>query len=153
MSVKVMAQVWDESEATGNARLVLLAIADSCDHDGTNAWPAVATIARKTLLSERTVQRKIKELCELGELLVVPGPAHIRSDRRPNGYEVVFDGVSERHPASGTGCQTNSVGVTEDAPRGDTGVTQPIPNHPDPSENISNYFAEARKHIKGRRHG
>ena len=150
MSVKVMAQVWDESEATGTARLVLLAIADNCDHDGTNAWPAVGTIARKTLLSERTVQRKIKELVMLGELRVVPGPAHIRSDRRPNGYEVVFHGATARHPAGGTGRQTNGFGVTEDAPRGDAPVTQPIPTRPDPSE-IADYFSEARKQIKWRR--
>ena len=152
MSVKVMAQVWDVSESVGNARLVLLAIADSCDHDGTNAWPAVATIAKKTLLSERTVQRKIKELVILGELRVVPGPSHIRWDRRPNGYEVVLHGLSTCHPVTQSGRQTEQNGVTEDAPRGDTLVTQPIHTHPDPSpEQISHYFSEARKALRNRR--
>ena len=149
MSVKVMAQVWDVSEAVGNARLVLLAIADSCDHDGTNAWPAVATIAKKTLLSERTVQRKIKELVSLGELRVVPGPSHIRWDRRPNGYEVVLYGLSTCHLVPHPGRQAEQTGVTEDSERGDTGVTQPIPTQPDPltPEQIAGYFAEARQAI------
>lgn len=150
MSVKVMAAVWDESEAVGNARLILLAIADSCDHDGTNAWPAVATIARKTLLSERTVQRKIKELVGLGELRVVPGPSHIRWDRRPNGYEVVLYGLSVCHPASKAGRQLEQTGVSEDAPRGDTPVTQPILTHPDPSI-VAGFFAEARKSLRNGR--
>ena len=51
MSIRVMSDVWDLSESTGSARLVLLAIADSCDHDGTNAWPAIETIAKKTKVS------------------------------------------------------------------------------------------------------
>ena len=147
MSVKVMAMVWDESESVGNARLVLLAIADSCDHDGTNAWPAVATIARKTLLSERTVQRKIKELIGMGELRVVPGPSHILWDRRPNGYEVVLYGLSTCHPVPKAGRQVEQNEVTEDAPRGDTPVTQPIPTRPDPSV-IAGFFAEARRSLR-----
>ena len=150
MSVKVMALVWDGSTAVGNARLVLLAIADSCDHDGTNAWPAVATIARKTLLSERTVQRKIKELVEIGELRVVPGPSHIRWDRRPNGYEVVLYGLTTCHPVPETGRQLEQNGVTEDAPRGDTPVTQPILTHPDPSI-VSGFFAAARESLRNGR--
>ena len=150
MSVKVMALVWDESAAVGNARLVLLAIADSCDHDGTNAWPAVATIARKTLLSERTVQRKIRELVEMGELRVVPGPSHIRWDRRPNGYEVIFYGLTTCHPVVGTGCQNNGNGVSEDDPRGDPPVTQPILTHPDPSI-VAEFFAAARETLRNSR--
>jgi len=98
MSVKVMSAVWDSSRSTGNARLVLLAIADSADHDGTNAWPAVATIATKTRLSRRTVQRQIKELVALGELAVVAGPSHISSQFRPNGYEIFLPGLREIDP-------------------------------------------------------
>ena len=150
MSIKVMAAVWDESDAVGNARLVLLAIADSCDHDGTNAWPSVATIARKTLLSDRTVQRRIKELVGIGELRVVPGPSHIRWDRRPNGYEVVLYGLSGCHPDSKAGRQFGQIGVSEDAPRGDAPVTQPILTRPDPAI-VAGFFAEARKTLRNGR--
>lgn len=138
MSVKVMAAAWDYSRASGSALLVLLAIADSCDHDGTGAWPAVSTIGRKTRLSTRTVQRQIQQLIELGEVRVVPGPGHIRIDRRPNGYEVMLPGLkddlSDWRPVAKTGRQDTQTDVTKDAWRGDTHVTQPVLTHPDPIE-------------------
>lgn len=138
MSVKVMGWVWDHSQAGGTDRLVLLAIADSADHDGTNAWPAVSTIARKCQVSERTVQRSIRSLVDLGELRVLDqagGHGAMRADRRPNLYEIVMDdGATERHPEGD--------GVTPGAPRGDNqgadGVTPLSPNPSlDPSEDPS----------------
>lgn len=131
MSVKAMAWVWDESQASGSDLLVLLAIADAADHDGTNAWPSIATLAAKTRLSERTVQRSIRALVDLGELEVqeqAGGFAGMRSDRRPNRYWVLMapadDGVTDRHPEAD--------GVTSGAVRGDNqradGVTLVTPN-------------------------
>lgn len=131
MSVRVMSWVWDHSQAEGTDRLVLLAISDSADHDGSNAWPSVSTIAQKARISERTVQRSIRSLVALGELLVedqAGGHAGVRADRRPNRYRVVMapaqDGVSDRHPEGD--------GVTSGASRGDIqgpdGVTLVSPN-------------------------
>jgi hypothetical protein len=68
MSVKAMSWVWDHSEADGNARLVLLAIADNAHDDGRDAYPGQQEIARKCRLSVRTVRRAIEELVALGEL-------------------------------------------------------------------------------------
>jgi hypothetical protein len=147
MSVRVMADVWDYSDSTGSGRLVLLAIADSADHDGTNAWPSVQTIANKCRLSPRTVQRLTKELVILGELRIVPGPKHIRYDRRPNGYEIHLVRGDKMTPRDATGCQIEPNGVTNDAPRGDMGVTQPILTHPDPSA-VSGFLASAREHLQ-----
>jgi hypothetical protein len=144
MSIRVMSDVWDLSESTGSARLVLLAIADSCDHDGTNAWPAIETIAKKTKVSRSTVQRAVKDLVGLGELRVVPGPSHIRSDRRPNGYEISFSRGFRLTPRDGTGCQSDTHGVSSDAPRGVMGDTQPVLTQPD-SLAISGFFENARK--------
>ena len=149
MSIRVMSDVWDLSESTGSARLVLLAIADSCDHDGTNAWPAVETIAKKTKVSRSTVQRAIKELVALGELRVVPGPVHIRSDHRPNGYEVSFSRGFNLTPRDATECQSDTHGVSSEPPRGVTHDTQPVLTRPDPSK-ISGFFEDARKAL---RHG
>jgi hypothetical protein len=70
MSVKVMTWVWERSPVAGNERLVLLAIADSAEDDGRNAWPSVATLARKTRLDPRTVQRVIRRLQDSGHLAV-----------------------------------------------------------------------------------
>jgi len=138
MSVKVMSWVWDHSQAGGTDRLVLLAIADSADHDGTNAWPSVATIARKCQVSERTVQRSIRSLVDLGELRVqaqAGGTGKMRDDRRPNLYEVPMDGVTDRRPEEDDG-------VTPGAERGDIqrvdGATPLSPNPSiDPSKDPS----------------
>lgn len=130
-----MSWVWDHSQAGGTDRLVLLAIADSADHDGSNAWPSIATIARKCQISERTVQRSIRSLVDLGEIVVVPqggGTPTMSPDRRPNLYRVTMrSGATDRHPEVD--------GVTDSAPRGDSvtprGVTPVSPNpSDDPSE-------------------
>ena len=68
MSVECMSRVFKKSNSTGNDRFVLLAIADNAWEDGTNSWPSIALLAWKTGLSERTVQRCLINLEELGEL-------------------------------------------------------------------------------------
>ncbi len=147
MSIRVMSDVWDLSESTGSARLVLLAIADSCDHDGTNAWPAIETISKKTKVSRSTVKRAIKELVALGELRVVPGPAHIRSDHRPNGYEISFSRGFNLTPRGATGVQSEPHGGSFEPPRGFMGEPQPVLTRPDPST-ISGFFENARKALR-----
>ncbi len=91
MSIKVMTWVWDHSPATGTDHMVLLAIADAADDDGTNAWPSEATLAHKARVSERTVRRSLRALEELGVLTVElheGGRPETRRDRRPNRYTV-----------------------------------------------------------------
>ena len=70
--------VWESSQAVGNDRLVLLAIADRANDEGRDAWPSVSTLAQKTRLHARTVQRCIKSLLESGELEAEPGGARQR---------------------------------------------------------------------------
>jgi hypothetical protein len=71
MAIAVMSWVWDNSRSHGAARLVLLAIADSCnDSDGTGAWPSNRKIQRKANLSERGVRDAVTALVALGELEV-----------------------------------------------------------------------------------
>lgn len=60
--------VWECSNSVGNDRLVLLAIADRAGDDGYDSWPSVKSLARKTKLHERTVQRCLRNLEALGEL-------------------------------------------------------------------------------------
>lgn len=92
MSIRVMDRVWSYSQAKGIDRLVLLAIADHASDDGSNAWPSIATLARKTGVSGRTVQRSIQRLVEMGEL----------SYKSPNGkthqFRVLIKGVTDSHP-------------------------------------------------------
>ena len=79
MSIRVMSRVWDSSQSSGGARLVLLAIADFCDDEG-KAYPAVPTLARKANLSERATQYAIRELEALGELRIQPNAGRSRSN-------------------------------------------------------------------------
>ena len=67
MSVYAMSWVWKHSRAAATDRLVLLAIAD-CANDRGEAWPSMAALVEKTALSERTVQRAVGTLVDLGEL-------------------------------------------------------------------------------------
>lgn len=106
MSVKVMSWVWEHSLSRGSDRLVLLAIADCASEDGSNAYPSMAELVRKTGLSERSVQYSIRDLVKLGELFVNAngGP------RGCNRYRVVMtEGVQTLHPADSaprTDCTT-----------------------------------------------
>lgn len=81
MSVQAMTWVIEESKASGNALVVALMIANHAHADGTGAHPFIATLARESRCSERTVQRSIDELVELGELRIDrndgPGGANV----------------------------------------------------------------------------
>ncbi|MGH3993304.1 MAG: helix-turn-helix domain-containing protein, partial [Pseudonocardiaceae bacterium] len=73
MSLKAMTWVWDHSPAAGTELLVLLAIADNADDTGANAYPSTDTLARKTRLDTRTVQRVIRRLEKDGHVVVDRG--------------------------------------------------------------------------------
>lgn len=70
MSIRVQNWVWEHSETTGNDRLVLLAIADEADDDGTNAYPSIERLASKVRVNRATILRSITRLEDLGELAV-----------------------------------------------------------------------------------
>jgi len=72
MSIRVMDRVWEHSQQSSGALLVLLAISDFADDDGV-AFPSIRTLARKARLSERQVQRVIAELVAAQELEITPG--------------------------------------------------------------------------------
>jgi hypothetical protein len=116
---------------------VLIVLADHANHDGTGAWPSVATIARVTGLSERTVQRKLRAL-EAAELIAEGDQRHvihIPVDRRPRVYDLLLKRGDTMTPRTAEG----STGVTPATDRGDIsdatgchGDTQPTKNHPEP---------------------
>lgn len=77
MSVKAMGLVWDlpcpktygEMMFKPSHKYVLIAYADHADHNGKNIYPAVPTIAKKTGLDDRTVQRLTHDLVVIGFLV------------------------------------------------------------------------------------
>ncbi|GAA1315673.1 helix-turn-helix domain-containing protein [Saccharothrix xinjiangensis] len=86
MSIRVMTWVWEHAEAAGTDLLLLLAIADSADDQGRNAWPSIADLSRKTRLDERTVQRRLKRLHDQGRIAI-----EIGGGRRRNRYAILMN--------------------------------------------------------------
>jgi hypothetical protein len=86
VSIRVMAWVWEHSNSVGADRLVLLAIADSANDAGRDAYPSMMTIARKAKMDKRTAQRSVRALVALGELSVKEnaGP------RGTNRYRIIM---------------------------------------------------------------
>ena len=125
---------------------VLIGLANHADPDGRNAFPGIATLARYTRLSERSVQYALRDLEELG--LITPSDPDIvaayikRADRRPNGWDLPIhstihrvihnreNGVQPVHPANPHGVQTQPHGVQTTTPRGAELAPEPSLNHP-----------------------
>lgn len=127
MSIKVMNWVWDYSPAKGTELLMLLAIADNAADDGANAFPSVSTLARKTRLDERTVQRIVRKLAHQEQLLVEE-----RGGREANRYTVLMREELSTPPANRRPRQ-RAAGGTRAAP-GVTQLRHPTPGTATPPE-------------------
>ena len=121
-----MTQVWELDLPLAD-KMVLLVIADHASDDGTNSYPSVGTIARKSSMSARNVQRCLSRLEGQGLVSIQRqqgGPSYYDPSRRPNAYTI--HGATLSHLINGRG-DTQS-------PRGVTGETlPPDPQSPKPS--------------------
>ena len=124
-----MVWVLYHSPTSGTDKVLLLGIANHSDAEGKNAWPAVRTLARYANLEPRGVQKALRRLQSEGHIRIEQqsgGTPEMRSDRRPNRYSVIMDGVS-----SGTGRQVDGVsssterGVLQDANGVSSGTPKP----------------------------
>jgi len=70
MSVRMMADVWENGPIDPTEHAVLLYLANRCDDDGKNCFPSKTLIAKNTRYSERTVQR-VLIILEKGDWLSV----------------------------------------------------------------------------------
>jgi len=132
MSIRVMSLVW-ETDLPPSEKLVLLVIADHADDEGGNAFPSVRRVARRASMSERSVQRILRRLCDCGLVEIEEnkgGTWDYRSDRRPNRYRIV--GVTGLSPRGGDGVTPEVARGDNLGARGDTegtdGVTVVSPN-------------------------
>lgn len=76
MSIALMSEVW-KSNLPMTEKMVLLCLADFANDRG-ECWPSIDTIADKCSCSDRTVQKAIKSLREMGILIIQdkPGRSH-----------------------------------------------------------------------------
>lgn len=72
MSVKLMMMVFDRYVEGGGERLLALALADLARDDGSQIWPSLALLMRRTGQSRSTVQRQLKRMVEAGWLHCEP---------------------------------------------------------------------------------
>lgn len=89
MSIRVIQWVWDHSTAEGLDRLVLLAIADSANHDGGGAFPGKKELHTKTRLGYSTLFKCLKRLKAEGHIEVQTAGGDGRGKRTV--YRVVMD--------------------------------------------------------------
>jgi hypothetical protein len=62
VSVEVIGAVLQHSPTSGNAKVILLGLANHAHPDGSSAYPSVATLARYARVDHRTVQRQLRAL-------------------------------------------------------------------------------------------
>lgn len=134
MSVEAITTVLHHSRATGTTKVVLIGIANHAGDGG--AWPSIASLAKYARVDERTVQRSIRKLEQLGEIRVhaQSGGTRNTQDRyRPNRYDILVScppdcDRSMAHKCADDELEEPAEEVSEQAPeeaaiRGDADVT------------------------------
>jgi hypothetical protein len=66
VSFKVTQRVWSESKATGNALLLMLALADYADETG-RCWPSSSQLLERTRLTYEELRTATFAIAGLGE--------------------------------------------------------------------------------------
>lgn len=112
-----MAEVWRTDLPTVE-KMVLLVIADHANDEGTQSYPSQATIASKSSISVRTVQRAVNNLVSEGYIRMFKhsgGSAGCREDRRPHLYQINIhrlrgDNVTGRNDVADGATMTTDTG-------------------------------------------
>jgi hypothetical protein len=121
MSVHVSSVVWSHSHSTGNARLILICLADQANDEGW-CWPSIGNIMKRCVLDERTVQRRLEALEKSGEVT-----RHFRPGRSTM-YRVEVEALLSHEPPPTPGASDTPVslpGVSPVTPTPVTSVTPP----------------------------
>jgi len=142
MSVSVMGLCWYVKDLTPAQKVVLVALADHAEDDGSRVYPGVERLTYKTSLSERTVRRALSDLREKGLLIVIKESTYHKStEYRIDLTELQ---VLQKRPARDTkqDLPENTKRPARDAPK------PSVNHHLEPSEeedrpNIFNLYEDA----------
>lgn len=93
MSVKVLSEVFDKSRTVGNARLILLALADCASEDGA-CWPSLNKLKKKAGVSKETV-RKYLHAFEAINLIELEDRFDERGRRTSNIYKINLEKLGD----------------------------------------------------------
>lgn len=71
MSIAVMSRLFKAQLGSPSRKMLAIRLADFADDDGRGIWPTVGRLALETELSERTVQRLLRDFVDEGLLIVI----------------------------------------------------------------------------------
>ena len=80
MSWEIVAWVFDNPSVRGTVKLVALTLANYANEKGI-AWPSVETLAKKTGISTRQIQRILPKIEEAGLLKITTGGGRTQTHR------------------------------------------------------------------------
>lgn len=89
MSVKASHWAWQQALPPAQ-KVVLLALADHSDDDG-KCWPSIRRLVKKVNVTDRTVQRVIRDLQAAGLVSVEPRPRPDGRGATSNLYRLALD--------------------------------------------------------------
>jgi hypothetical protein len=131
MSVKLMGMVFEAPFESPTEKLVMLALADFASDDGSNIYPSIATLARRTSLSDRAVQKTLKALIAAGFLA---NDGAWKSSTGPiNRYRILGDQLTRGERGSPVNVIREGVNVVHQ--RGERHSRRGEPRSPNPLEN------------------
>ena len=109
MSVRILSEIWEHSQAKGSELLLLLALADHADSVTAECYPSVKRLAKLIRMSKRNTQYLLRKLEEDGHITIKPKA----SPNKTNLYKLhrPFDMVQTLHLptcADETGCTSDS---------------------------------------------
>jgi hypothetical protein len=93
MSVKIMSEVFERSKTQGNARLVLLALADSCNDDA-SCWPSIRKLADKANVSEPILKKYLNAFIQIGVVTRDEREDHF-GRQTSNLYTIIVDRIGD----------------------------------------------------------
>lgn len=150
MSVLVAGLCYEVAFGCPKRKAIAVALADHASHDGTNVFPSIKLIAAKVEYSERTVQRTLRDLEQIGLLTVVSaggagpkdtrewafnmhllraladGTAKIIDDKGDSETPLEGDSLT---PLDGLRVTGFELRVTETTAKGDSSDTRTVTNH------------------------
>lgn len=121
MSVEAFAYVLNEAAISGNAKVILLGMANHAHPDGTNAYPSMATLAKYAAVNRRTAQRNVRQL-ELDGWIQREGVGPVGQTR----WRVVMNG----RPGGAAYCRGGAASDTPGGRHQRSGGAAPAPPEP-----------------------
>jgi hypothetical protein len=88
-----MSEVFERSKTQGNARLVLLSLADSCNDDA-SCWPSIRKIAEKANICEPITKKYLNALIEIGVVTRDEREDHF-GRQTSNLYTIIVDKIGD----------------------------------------------------------